>query len=64
MADKMLKELIAGRNVNNLKCSEAVKIVKEFWMRWTLLTLSQRNQDKTDFFAKKALKKAGLGAFI
>ena len=46
-----------------MKYSEAAKLVGEFYLRITLLTLGSRNPRKVDYMVDKALQKAGLGCF-
>ena len=62
MADLMLRNIINGRDVQKMKCSEAERIVADFYMQWTLATLG-RNQRKCEYLAAKALKRAGLEFF-
>lgn len=63
MADLMLREIINGRDVQRMKCSEASRIVREFYLRWELATLGCRNPQRADRLAQKALNRAGLGYF-
>lgn len=63
MAYRILQEIIAGRDVNSLKCSEAISLVRDFYLRWEILTFSNPNQQKMDYLASQALKRAGLGCF-
>lgn len=64
MIYNLLKEIIANRDVQEMKYSEAKQIVSEFWLKLSLITFGQRNPKKVEYLAEQALLKAGLDCFI
>jgi hypothetical protein len=63
MAFEILEGIIDGRNVEELKCSEAAKIVSEFYEKLSVMTLGATCTQTIEYFANKALKRAGLEFF-
>lgn len=63
MASRLLRNLIAGRDVDSMSTTEAKELVAQFFLKWSLLTFGQRNQQKLDYLAMEALKKYGLEYF-
>ncbi len=63
MVYRLLKDVIAGRDVGSMSCSEARRLVSDFYDRLYHVTYGQRHPEKVDFLAEEALKKSGLGYF-
>lgn len=63
MIAKILKDVINGRDIQSMKCSEARRIVDEFYLRVLCLTLGTRNPQRVEFLTNQALEKAGLEFF-
>lgn len=63
MVYNLLMDIIGGRDVNKMPCSEARKIVGTFYDELYRRTFGQRHPKKVDFLAEQALKRAGLEFF-
>ena len=63
MMAKILHDLLKGRDVQSMRCSEARQIVNEFYLRVYCETLGTRNPQAVDYIAGKVLENAGLGFF-
>ena len=59
----LLKDLIGGRDVQNMKYSEANRLVNEFYLRVEIATFGNRHPEKIEYYTNKALERAGLGCF-
>lgn len=60
----LLMDIIGGRDVMSMKCSEAKQIIGDFYMKLSLITFGQRNQSKVEYLAERALIRAGLECFV
>jgi hypothetical protein len=63
MIEKLLYDIIDGRDVNKMPCSAAKQLVREFYLRLELMALGCRNPKSVEYIAERALKRAGLGYF-
>ena len=59
----ILSDVIGNRNVMNLKCSEAKKLVSEFYIEVEAATIGCKNKGKVDSISHAALRDAGLEFF-
>ena len=63
MMAKILHDLLKGRDVQSMRCSEARQIVNEFYIQVYCKTLGTRNPQAVNYVAEKVLENAGLGFF-
>lgn len=59
----ILTKLLNGRNAMDLKCSEAKKLVAEFYLEVEAATLPIHDKRKIDSLANAILRKYGLEYF-
>ena len=57
----ILRELIGDRRVEDMRVSEAQKIVAEFYLRVEMLTFNRRHDNHTEYTCRRTLERYGLG---
>jgi len=59
----IMNKLLHGRNPLNLKCSEARKLVADFYLELEAKTIQYTDKSKIDKLSTAVLKKYGLEYF-